>query len=128
VLPAAARLRRRAEFTGVVRRGRRAGRPRVVAHLLVEPDPHPPRVGVVVTRAVGTAVTRNRVRRRLRHLMASRLARLPAGALLVVRACPPAAAASYDDLAADLDAALRRLGVGRPGAGVPVSVPAGARR
>ncbi|MGE5763641.1 MAG: ribonuclease P protein component, partial [Mycobacterium leprae] len=95
-----------------MRRGRRAGRPRVVAHLLVEPEPHPPRVGVVVTRAVGTAVTRNRVRRRLRHLMSPRMAGLPAGALLVVRANPPAAAASYDDLATDLDAVLRRLGVG----------------
>src|SRR5215813_4730379 len=39
-----------------------------------------PRAGFVVSRAVGGAVARNRVRRRLRHLMRDRLVSLPAGA------------------------------------------------
>lgn len=68
-----------------------------------------PRVGFVVSRAVGGAVTRNRVQRRLRHVVRSRLASLPVGALVVVRALPAAAAASSAELAADLDSALRRL-------------------
>jgi ribonuclease P protein component len=50
---------------------------------------------------------RHRVTRRLRHLVASRLPTLPADALLVVRALPPAAAASSAELAEDLDAGLR---------------------
>lgn len=60
----------------------------------------------MVPRSVGKAVTRNRVRRRLRHLAREHLAELPTGALVVVRALPPAAAASYRRLAADLAAAL----------------------
>jgi ribonuclease P protein component len=41
--------------------------------------------------------------------MASRLPELPAGSLIVVRALPSSASASYDELAADVDGALRRV-------------------
>jgi ribonuclease P protein component len=67
-----------------------------------------PQIGFVVSKAVGPAVTRNKVKRRLRHLARERLASLPGSAVLVVRALPAAAQASYDDLAADLDRALGR--------------------
>jgi ribonuclease P protein component len=63
----------------------------------------------VVSKAVGSAVVRNKVKRRLRHLARERLASLPGSAVLVVRAPPAAAQASYADLAADLDRALGRL-------------------
>jgi len=60
----------------------------------------------VVSKAVGGAVVRHRVSRRLRHLLAPRLGALPAGAMLVVRALPPAATATSAELAGDLDGAL----------------------
>lgn len=66
----------------------------------------PSRAGFVVSKAVGNAVVRNKVRRRLRHLVRERLADLPAGSTLVVRALPQAADASYARLGTDLDAAL----------------------
>jgi ribonuclease P protein component len=111
VLPAESRMRRRAEFTLTVRRGRRAGRVLLTAYLLLrESHGHePPRAGFVVSRPVGTAVVRNRVKRRLRPLVAEYLSSLPAGSLLVVRAHPQAAAARQADLAADLDLVLRKL-------------------
>ena len=59
---------------------------------------------------MGNAVTRNRVRRRLRHLVRERLALLPEAVDLVVRALPAAAAASYAALGRDLDQALGKLG------------------
>jgi ribonuclease P protein component len=65
-------------------------------------------VGLVVSKAVGNAVVRNRVKRRLRHLTRSRLASLGAGALLVVRALPPASSASSEELGSDLDRCLER--------------------
>ncbi|SCF47620.1 ribonuclease P protein component [Micromonospora carbonacea] len=64
------------------------------------------RAGFVVSKAVGPAVVRNAVRRRLRHLVRERLAALPEGSTLVVRALPAAAEASYPRLGADLDAAI----------------------
>jgi ribonuclease P protein component len=108
-------MRRRSEFTQVMRGGRRAGRPLVSGHLLCRPGyDEPARVGFVVSRAVGGAVERNRVRRRLRHLARGYLGSLPEGSLLVVRANPRAATARQADLAAELDlvieALLRRQG------------------
>jgi ribonuclease P protein component len=112
VLPAPHRLRDGAAFGHAVRRGRRVGGPVVVLHLLT-PDPSgpgsPARIGLVVSRAVGNAVHRNRVKRRLRNLMRDRLARLPEGATLVVRALPPAAGATSAELAGELDRGLSRL-------------------
>jgi len=106
-------MRRSAEFTLAVRTGIRAGRPRVVGHLLVRDGARcrqePARVGFVVSRAVGSAVTRNRVKRRLRELTRGYLQSLPGGSLLVVRANAAAAHASHSDLAADLDSVISRL-------------------
>ncbi|OLT29877.1 ribonuclease P protein component [Actinomadura sp. CNU-125] len=109
MLPSGHRMRRRDDFTLAVRRGRRAGRPTVVAHLLRRDETTPPLVGFIVSRAVGNAVVRNSVRRRLRHLMRGHLERVPAGSLLVVRANPRSGTARPDELAADLESALDRL-------------------
>jgi ribonuclease P protein component len=76
---------------------------------LVATDPC--RVGFVVSRAVGPAVTRNRVKRRLRHLVRARVDRLQDGSLLVVRALPASAGATFSDLGAELDRCLARVGV-----------------
>jgi len=74
-------------------------------------------VGFTIPKTVGSAVVRNRVRRQLRHLMASRLTELPTDARVVVRVLPPAAGATSSELAADLDSAL--ASVCRPNAGGP---------
>jgi ribonuclease P protein component len=108
VLAAAQRLRRSSDFAAAIRGGRRAGRGTVVVHLLIDEPVHASmaRAGFVVSKAVGNAVVRNKVRRRLRHLVRERLADLPGGTTLVVRALPPSAAATYETLGTDLDSAL----------------------
>jgi ribonuclease P protein component len=118
VLSPSNRLTSPVHFREVVRRGRRSGGPLVVVHLLA-PEverarvgmPAQPRVGFVVSKAVGPAVVRNKVARRLRHLARERTAALPTHGMLVVRALPPAAHASYDELARELDRCLAKLGV-----------------
>jgi ribonuclease P protein component len=109
VLPQQARVRRPQEFRLVTRTGRRAGGRTVAAHLLLVPDGEPAKVGFIVSRAVGSAVVRNQVKRRLREVMRTRLASLPGGCMLVVRAQPAAALARQSDLASDVDQVLRRL-------------------
>jgi ribonuclease P protein component len=125
MLPAANRLRHSVDFANAVRSGRRVGRGAVVVHLTVQPNPETrasakqpgsrelpgfrassPRAGFVVSKAVGGAVVRNKVKRRLRHLVAERLPAYPDGTTLVVRALPGAAEKDYRDLGQDLDAAL----------------------
>lgn len=113
VLPARSRMRRHRDFDAAVRRGRRSGRGLLVAHLGNQESGRSsdaaPRVGFVVSKAVGNAPCRNRVKRRLRHLTRDRLPELPEGSLLVVRANPAAATATYADLAGEFDTVLGRL-------------------
>jgi len=98
---------RGSEFTATTRQGRRGKSQRVVTHLrhVDEPDI---RVGFVVSKAVGNSVTRHRVVRQLRHLVARDLADLPAGTRLVVRALPAARGSSSAQLGHDLNRALKR--------------------
>ena len=66
----------------------------------------PPRVGFVVSKAVGNAVVRNRAKRVLRALMSARVGQLPAGVDVVVRANPALPGSSTAVLAQDLDRLL----------------------
>lgn len=117
MLPARHRLRRHRDFQAALARSpdRYRGSGRFVALSLTTgatASAGPAgsvRAGFIVSKAVGPAVVRNRVKRRLRALVRDRLAQLPSGSDLVVRAAPPAAAASGAELAGDLDAALQRL-------------------
>lgn len=118
MLPAAARLRRRRDFSATLRSGRRATRSTLMVSLArAGADTNTtdfdagllPRVGFAVGRGVGGSVTRHLITRRLRHLMADRLDRLAPGDRLVVRARPGAATADFAHLGRDLDAALDRL-------------------
>src|SRR5215207_7930880 len=111
MLAAAQRVRRSADFADTIRTGRRAGRGTVVVHLTVpaaQPtEPAPPLAGFVVSKAVGGAVVRNLAR--------ARLADLPAGSALVIRALPGAADRPYAQLGADLDGAIAAARAPRPG-------------
>lgn len=72
----------------------------------------PVQVGFTVSKAVGNAVMRNRVKRRLRHLTREHLPALEGvsgRAALVVRALPASADATYADLGADLTRSLGRV-------------------
>lgn len=122
MLPRSARLTRAEDFRRTVRRGAHSGRETLVVHAVPSTGERPvgsgPRVGFVVAKSVGNAVTRNRVKRRLRHLAAAHLGAISGEVDLVVRALPPAAGES--DLASDFSAAwtqalgrLRSRGRGR---------------
>ena len=129
MLPAGHRLRRGADISTVVRRGRRAAnpgpaparRPRSSSPAAVEPpldraarhcrpDEPAPRVGFVVSRAVGGSVVRHRVIRRLRHLVRAHLPRCrPAPTSSSGRCRRRASAVVRRARRAPLDAALRRV-------------------
>lgn len=121
MLSAAHRMREGSDFSLTMRRGVRSGNSTLVVHLLRLDDPPVPSalVGFVVSKAVGNAVVRNRVKRRLRHLVAERLDGVEPGTRVVVRALPPSARAEGPVLGDELDHAWdRAVRRSRPRSGV----------
>ncbi len=105
-------MRRSADFSSVVRGGARARKGVVVVHQrcgLLADAAAGPVVGLIVSRAVGTSVTRHRVSRRLRAQLTPRLAALPTASGTVIRALPAAAGATSVSLGDDLDRAFAAL-------------------
>lgn len=71
-------------------------------------EPRAARFGFIVSKAVGNAVTRNTVRRRLKAVCAEALPDVREGADVVIRALPSAATASFQELRAEVTRCLAR--------------------
>lgn len=119
------RLRSTALFGQTIRKGRKKGSRTVVVHVSVsggraEELPLPllegatagPRLGLVVSKAVGNAVTRHNTSRKLRHafrtVMEEGSLDFPAGTTVVLRALPKSATASFEELVGDVRSCIRR--------------------
>ena len=68
-----------------------------------------PRLGVTVSRRVGNAVVRTRVKRRVREWFRRNRGQFPAGKDVVVIARPSAAEIASAEVGRELEGALRRL-------------------
>jgi ribonuclease P protein component len=83
-------LSRSADFDRVYRRGRAHGGRDLVVHAFPRGDDGEPRLGLSVSRKVGGAVERNRIKRLIREAFRLELARLHPGYDIVVVARPGA--------------------------------------
>ena len=113
------RLKRRADFVRLTRKGRHAAAPGLVLQCAPRPTAarpdSAPRIGFTASRKVGGAVVRNRARRRLRALAETILpARAKAELDYVLVARRTTASRRFAELAADLEGALGRLGALKP--------------
>jgi ribonuclease P protein component len=109
MLPKQHRLLRSRDFARVRRRGRSASDPLFAVYALPVRSSDV-RVGFSVSKKVGKAVTRNRVKRLLREAVRHELPAIRPGTDLVFIARPAAAEASYREIAAAVSATLRRAG------------------
>ena len=90
--PRSSRIRKRQEFERVFRKGRRARGPDMHVVALCSEN-GPARLGLAVSRRVGNAVVRNRVKRRVREIFRRHRDQLPVADLVVI---PFASAAELD--------------------------------
>jgi ribonuclease P protein component len=104
-----ARLSRSAEFERVYRQGRSTANRHLVLYAFPNPSTQTPRLGLSVSRKVGGAVQRNRVKRLLREAFARQEPGLSPGQDLVVVARPPAGELAEREGQAGFDASLAEL-------------------
>lgn len=71
-----------------------------------------PRLGLSVSKKVGTAVKRNGVRRRLKEIFCSSVDKVPGNLDLVISARPAAAEASFEELNEEFVRSLSKLNKG----------------
>lgn len=103
------RLSRSAEFERVYRQGRSIANRHLVLYTFPNPAAQRPRLGLSVSRKVGGAVQRNRVKRLLREAFAQAEAELKPGQDVVVVARPGVGELAERDGLAGVDAALTEL-------------------
>lgn len=110
MLPARYRMTRSTEFGATVSQGTRAAQPDLVVYTLRSDetgDPGP-RIGLIVSKAVGNAVQRHRVSRRLRHAARLLLEDLDPDDRVVIRALPGSRTAISPRLEQELRTAMSR--------------------
>jgi ribonuclease P protein component len=112
--PARLRLKQRRDFLRVQQTGRKHHVRNFLVFVGERPeDPSitsgsPSRLGVTVTRKIGNAVTRNRIKRLVREVFRRNRLRLPSGLDLVWVAKQQAAGVEYADVVADFEALIDR--------------------
>ncbi len=123
--PATCRLKKRREFLFVQGKGKkihlrhflvfvtRSRGPRSRRPLLLGPaEPPPTRIGITVTRKIGNAVARNRIKRLIREGFRRRRRDFAPGLDIVWVAKRGASAIHYSDVLVEMDDLLRRVGAG----------------
>jgi ribonuclease P protein component len=118
--PARLRIKQRRDFLRVQQGGRKLHvehflvfvAPRVAIETDADTPPtveaQPTRLGITVTRKIGCAVVRNRIKRLVREVFRRNRERLPSGLDLVFVAKQQAATLEYADVVADFELLIQR--------------------
>jgi ribonuclease P protein component len=108
------RLRSRSDFQRSRKHGKSFGGKFLVLSVLSDPEASPFRFGIILTKKVGNAVVRNRVRRRVRGLLSKFGEEIAPGHRLVIIARYTAPSAPHADLEKDWQNLLQRAGILNP--------------
>lgn len=117
MLPAGHRIRKSKEFSEVFRKGARVGSKKFVIHYFLDHQDaglsqnmeDDVKVGFVVPKTIGNAVTRNLVKRRLRSFFRPIVKNFPAGARVVVRALPGSQQINFVQITIEIEKLIGRL-------------------
>ena len=86
MLTKTARLTESGDFARATKSGLRFSSTNFVGYLYTNTESNDPaRAGLIISKSVGNAVTRNRLARKIRHCISHQYPTLPNGSLLVIR-------------------------------------------
>jgi ribonuclease P protein component len=102
------RLKRRNDFRRVFRAGRSVANRQFVVYVAKRSESGPARLGISVSRKVGNAVVRNRVKRLIKEVSRHWMEHIKSQADIVVIARNPVANMSYDQVKSSLRHVFRR--------------------
>ena len=108
MLKRANRVVRGDDFRTTVRKGRRVGTPHALLYIARTDSGDPTRIGLIVAKTVGNAVTRNLVTRRLRSIGHDVVLAQPTGTDLIIRALPGSPGVTWTTLQSEILAGLER--------------------
>jgi ribonuclease P protein component len=100
------RIRNRREYLAVQRHGKSRHTRHFIALCVPRGDDGPSRLGITVTRKIGNAIARNRVKRRVREFFRQHLEELPRARDFVFIAKSGADELSYADVVTELRSAI----------------------
>ncbi|QIK63377.1 ribonuclease P protein component [Leucobacter viscericola] len=103
------RITRGDDYRRIVRSGRRVGGALGITHAVFRTPEDPARFGFIVSKAVGNAVTRNLVRRRLKLIAQRQINDGLSGVDIVFRMLPASASATFTELEGEANRALSRF-------------------
>lgn len=89
------------DFRQTVRSRRKHGKSTMVVYVFEESERVTPLVGFVVSKSVGNAVVRNKVKRKMRNIVRTHLNELPPAIKMVIRLSPRATTKTYVELERD---------------------------
>jgi ribonuclease P protein component len=110
VLAKANRITRGADYRATVRRGVRSNAPHTVTYVRRVQGSGDARFGFIVSKVVGGAVVRNRVRRRLKAVCYELLPAMAPGTDVVVRALPASVHSEWTTLQEEISRAVDKVG------------------
>ena len=96
------------DFRTTVRKGRRVGTAHALIYIARTDSDAPTRIGLIVSKTVGNAVTRNLVTRRLRSIGRDVVLAQPTGTDFVIRALPGSQGVSWTNLQSEILTGLER--------------------
>ncbi|MBV9104389.1 MAG: ribonuclease P protein component [Verrucomicrobia bacterium] len=109
------RLSRASDFRSVKVSGKSWNGKHLVLAILARETEAASRIGIVTTKRLGNAVTRNKIRRRIREIFRLNQHRIQTGILLVTIARVSSATATFDELRRDWLRLVERASILAPG-------------
>lgn len=103
------RITRGEDYRRIVRSGHRVGGAFGITHAVFRTQEQPARFGFIVSKAVGNAVTRNLVRRRLKSIAQQRISDGLTGVDIVFRMLPASAKVTFAELQSEVNRALNKI-------------------